>query len=666
MSPTDAPVAERFRTPVEQLQNDHANLVKTVGTDVLADINLLRVRDFVNQVAATGKVIDSTEDRMAAQGLINFWVARTSAAARARDRKLAPAATFDEVFLAPYEPSTISSSAAAAERWIADLPEQDRAAVRRIVLRLVRLRGEPPTFEPVPAVRATLHDLDLTPELVDKLVAGLQRVGVVRILRTPVDDSAEGDRVSLRDPALMSEWPTLAGWLAERKQFRDRATNWDKGLVPAPSLTLSGFQQVRRRVVEWLTTSIVWLGRQTEAGVRRISRLFGLPTITHELLTPQEIEEARTYHDRNDAERRFIDQSRYWEMQQNERNRVLLSILVSVMTLLLVVVVAVFWVTHAEQRAVEFEGAAKESEEKAVESQKAAEKLEEQNAAMTETFVKLSGRPALRVCKDQIDDFVPEVWNAPLRKHQEQLIRTIQATGRLQITGDPDWPQDYVGSCFVVSRDTVLTTTTVAGTFAKRDGMERWKLRTVPGREVTVSVNFAADSCGSPPELFKVVRILYMDEEYLGGVALLQTSPLGTTHRPLPLAVNPPAPMDRMIDRLVYIVSYPAIDSRLPNKVNEQILGLTSGVKRVSPGKVIKLPDLSGMVEQPSEKRIGNDCTTMGGSSGGPLVDLETGKVIGVSFAGKLVEGGVKENQALSMWTILSNPKVRDILERDK
>jgi hypothetical protein len=106
--------------------------------------------------------------------------------------------------------------------------------------------------------------------------------------------------------------------------------------------------------------------------------------------------------------------------------------------------------------------------------------------------------------------------------------------------------------------------------------------------------------------------------------------------------------------KFVYTVGYPGNDSRLPKEVLALILGDASGVKRLSPGAII--PELS------SGDRIGNDCTTTGGSGGGPLVDLETGRVIGVHCFGNL--GKTKENQALQIWKILQDPKVREILDR--
>src|SRR5262249_10847269 len=76
---------DRFESLVE-LQNAHAELVKDVGTDVLAPGNSQKVAAFVRRALASGTVLDTKEARAIAQGLINFWTSRLSSAARAAER----------------------------------------------------------------------------------------------------------------------------------------------------------------------------------------------------------------------------------------------------------------------------------------------------------------------------------------------------------------------------------------------------------------------------------------------------------------------------------------------------------------------------------------------------------------------------------------------------
>src|SRR5262249_45464171 len=152
-------------------------------------------------------------------------------------------------------------------------PRGYRSGARRMVLRRVRLSRDGKGFEPVPAARAALYDVGSSEARVSELVDQLAGLGVVRVTPGP---TADADQVTLRSPTLISEWPAFAGWLKRRREFREAVTRWDQ------------------------------TGRPADA-----------------LLAGQDLEEVRTYHDRNDLERAFIEQSRYRELRKSERNQLL-------------------------------------------------------------------------------------------------------------------------------------------------------------------------------------------------------------------------------------------------------------------------------------------------------------------------------------------------------
>jgi hypothetical protein len=259
------------------MQERHAEMVREVGKDVLSPPNARAVTDFIRDAAATGTVLDASDDRAAAQGLINFWTARLSSAARAaRDDtpEARPVAVpdFEETLLAPFDPATIQAAITRADAWLKSLPEQDQATARRVMLRLVRLPTEGKGFDPVPLIRGAFYDLD-DPKRVNAAIDGLAAAGVARVMS---GDSRELDRVALRSPQLLEEWATYAGWLEKRRQFR-------------------------QKVVEWHQQG------QHASG----------------LLKGDDLEEAKSYFDRDAMEREFIEQSRRREWRANERNRIL-------------------------------------------------------------------------------------------------------------------------------------------------------------------------------------------------------------------------------------------------------------------------------------------------------------------------------------------------------
>ena len=53
---------------------------------------------------------------------------------------------------------------------------------------------------------------------------------------------------------------------------------------------------------------------------------------------------------------------------------------------------------------------------------------------------------------------------------------------------------------------------------------------------------------------------------------------------------------------------------------------------------------------------IEHDCSTLGGNSGSPVVDLETHQVIGLHFGGRF---GVR-NYAVPLWMLAGDPLLRE------
>jgi hypothetical protein len=307
--------APRFES-LDALRAAHAELLTNLPADQLSPEHDRLIHTFLERAVATGAVLDAPADRRLAQGLIDYWIASLLTDYRPEPKAAKPAEQSDDggsvldqiidqsrtgppdsprpdvkppkpspaprrkspdraanSLLVPFSPDTVRDTAAAADRCIAALPAADRTVARRIMLRLVRLSRDGKGFEPVPAARAALYDVGSSEARVSDLVDQLAGLGVVRVTSGP---TADADQVTLRSPTLMSEWPAFAGWLKDRQAFREAVTRWEQAGRPADAL-----------------------------------------------LAGQELEEVRIYHDRNDLERAFIEQSRYRELRKNERNRLL-------------------------------------------------------------------------------------------------------------------------------------------------------------------------------------------------------------------------------------------------------------------------------------------------------------------------------------------------------
>ena len=70
-------------------------------------------------------------------------------------------------------------------------------------------------------------------------------------------------------------------------------------------------------------------------------------------------------------------------------------------------------------------------------------------------------------------------------------------------------------------------------------------------------------------------------------------------------------------------------------------------VKRLQPGKAVAYSTEYSAVQ--------HDCSTLGGNSGSPVVDLETNEVIGLHFGGRYGVG----NYAVPLWALAEDPLLR-------
>lgn len=110
-------------------------------------------------------------------------------------------------------------------------------------------------------------------------------------------------------------------------------------------------------------------------------------------------------------------------------------------------------------------------------------------------------------------------------------------------------------------------------------------------------------------------------------IALLRVRPPRRT--PLTIAGSPPSVEDQ-----VAAVGHPYDDPVNNPLFTRTIFGNSWGVKRVAPGEIVSR---SGSI-------VGHDCSTLGGNSGSPIMDLKTAEVVGLHFGG----GFLWRNEAVS------------------
>ncbi len=307
---------ERFPT-LEVMRASHTRLLAEIPDEGYGDNDIGKIKLFLRKGAATGGLLDNPADRKEAQGLLDYWRANLYSASRSHGpdkvaQELASQRLAD-VVLAPFDRRTIRAAAAAADQWLDSAPE-DETFARRLVLRLMRLR-ENGTFELTPATESVCEGLEPR-ERVAQVLTHLCSLGVVRI----AGDWSGRREFTLRSPDLIDQWPRLQKWTAARKQFRQKATEWEQRR--AKEKADPSRRSLMQRATKAFGVAVHTVGAWIEARWRTLLASFNIRGVTEQLLTEDEYDEAETYRDKNAAELRIVYQKRQLDKERDKRRRI--------------------------------------------------------------------------------------------------------------------------------------------------------------------------------------------------------------------------------------------------------------------------------------------------------------------------------------------------------
>jgi Trypsin-like peptidase domain len=239
------------------------------------------------------------------------------------------------------------------------------------------------------------------------------------------------------------------------------------------------------------------------------------------------------------------------------------------------------------------------------------------------------GRPAIDIA-DGSYERPDEPWaHLGDTEPRARLEASIGAVGRLEGAEGSRLP--FLGTAFAVGPDLVLSLTF---------GMLTREEDAVSGRELPV-LDFGHELLPRKSLRVDIEDVLYVNARW--GVEVLRAQ-LPKTVQPLRLSVLDP---ETLTDREVVLLGYPSSDPRSDPALVQRIFRGVLDVKRLLPGR-IRAPDLVD-----DERRVlVHDCASLGGCAGGPLVDVTTGDVVGVHFAGRYLEA----NQAAPAWELARDP----------
>ena len=253
--------------------------------------------------------------------------------------------------------------------------------------------------------------------------------------------------------------------------------------------------------------------------------------------------------------------------------------------------------------------------------------------AITLETIVLEERPVLFVKDDWIDTEqvalkgleALELVEA-LGAAKETLLPVIPLVGRIDVTNFPG--TDFVGTGWFVDTDVVVTNRHVASLIARWDG-RRFVFRAgVAGHAISGSLctgHEFDDISSDPARTFAVEEVLYIESDRSAhDIAFLRVTRRvgGESSRVIAVAAA-----DAVAGQRVVVVGYPARAPRsvIPNQdLMKELYRDRYDVKRAAPG----------LIMPPAEGTSRHDCTTLGGNSGSVVLDLATGKAVGLHFAG--------------------------------
>jgi endonuclease G len=243
-----------------------------------------------------------------------------------------------------------------------------------------------------------------------------------------------------------------------------------------------------------------------------------------------------------------------------------------------------------------------------------------------EAIVRQVGRPSLVVQDGKL------VWNAntdgfpaDLRDCLPHIEGVVGRVGRVELINHR---MEWAGTGWMVEPGIVITNRHVAELFAGRRDTRGFDFLVNPGIGVTYGARL---DFRQEYERVATLRAEVASVRYIAGpgepdVALLKLVNRHGQPDPIELAAGEAAK-----ELLVGIIGYPAYDSRNNDQDIAHYFGDIFNKKRFAPGFVTQAPDGSA--------RLMHDCTTLGGNSGSVLIDLSSGRAVGLHFAGSYLEG---------------------------
>jgi endonuclease G, mitochondrial len=252
------------------------------------------------------------------------------------------------------------------------------------------------------------------------------------------------------------------------------------------------------------------------------------------------------------------------------------------------------------------------------------EPLTAEDSFIAEAIILPNERPVVDVVNGTYDTPPAPFKHLGKKSARARIHAALPAIGRVELPDHPSLP--YGGTGFVVGDGLLMTNRHVAELFAT--GLGRETLSFIPGQ--SAAVDFLRERDRPQSLLFQIRRVAMVHPYW--DMALLVVDGL-TSVTPLSLSTAPPEDL-RLRD--VVVVGYPALDPRNAVDVQNRIFAGVFNVKRLQPGRLRDVESIRSFGHPVAA--VTHDSSTLGGNSGSAVVDVKTGEVVGLHFAGVYLE----------------------------
>jgi endonuclease G len=258
-----------------------------------------------------------------------------------------------------------------------------------------------------------------------------------------------------------------------------------------------------------------------------------------------------------------------------------------------------------------------------------------------EAIVLPRNRPVAFVRGESYDD-LDGPWDSlnddVIKKRITSLLPLI---GRIEVPSSPILP--YAGTGFVVGQGLIATNRHVAQLFSQGLGL------TIRYRAGDAAIDFKrqVDAPDVDRTAYLSVRAVEMIHPYWD-MALLRVDDL-PTDRMLRLSLKSP---EELLDHNVVVIGYPARDERNDIELQDRIFNRTYNVKRLQPGVIRARARLQSF--ENTVNALTHDASTLGGNSGSAVIEIDTGEVVALHFAGQYL----KANYAVPMHELARDSRV--------